>query len=84
MSDNFFAPAQNQRRWVRDRFAAIYDGREWGHFRRRDNVNDVMVEAPYDHEDAGRWESRSESVWVHSSGMEFSSLDDAAAWWQSG
>lgn len=78
-----FSPASNQRRWVRGNNAAIFDGRQWGYFRRRDVIEDVMVEAPYDHEDAGRWVSQSVSVWVHSSGMQFDSLADAQAWWQS-
>ena len=76
-----FAPAPNQRRWVRDCLAAIRGRRGWVYFVRIDRVERIMVDAPYDHNDSGQWERRCRSVWQCSSvGAEFASLDDAAAW----
>ena len=76
-----FAPAPNQRRWVRDRRAAIRGSRQWVMFVRVDRVERIMVDAPYDHESVGEWERRCRSVWqCPSVGAEFPCLDDAAAW----
>jgi hypothetical protein len=76
-----FAPAPGQRRWVRDWQAAIRGRRGWVHLIRVDQVVSVMVEAPYDHNDAGQWERRCFSRWqCPSVGAEFPSLAAAAAW----
>lgn len=76
-----FAPAPGQRRWVRDRHAAIKGRRQWVRLIRVDRAVSVMADAPYDHNDAGRWERRCVSVWqVPAVGAEFASLREAAAW----
>lgn len=76
-----FSPAAGQRCWVRDRAAAIRGRRQWVHFVRVDRSHQVMVEAPYDHNDSGQWERRCRSVWqCPSVGAEFPRLADAAAW----
>lgn len=76
-----FSPAPGQRRWVRDRHAALLGRRQWVRLIRVDRPMDVMVEAPYDHNDAGAWERRCVSVWqVPAVGAEFASLAAAAAW----
>jgi len=78
-----FAPAPGQRRWVRDQRAAVFapaQGR-WVHFVRIDQPVAVMVDAPYDHADAGAWQRRCRSCWQHPpTGACFAALDDAAAW----
>lgn len=79
-----FSPAPGQRRWVRDSQAAIRGRRGWVHFIRVERVDCVMVDAPYDHNDAGQWERRCRSVWqCPSVGAEFPSLNQAAAWVES-
>lgn len=76
-----FAPAPNQRRWVRDRHAAIRGRRQWVRLIRVDRISAIMADAPYDHNDAGQWQRRCVSVWqVPAVGAEFASLADAAAW----
>jgi hypothetical protein len=76
-----FAPAAGQRRWVRDRHAAIRGRRQWVRLIRVDRRGLFMVEPPYDHNDSGQWERRSVSVWqVPSVGAEFASLAAAEAW----
>jgi hypothetical protein len=76
-----FYPADDQRRWVRDRHAAIRRDRQWIRLIRIDRVDRVMVDAPHDHEDSGRWMRQSASVWaIPAVGASFASLDDAAEW----
>lgn len=76
-----FAPAPQQRRWVRDRHAAIRGRRQWVRLIRVDRAVSVMADAPYDHNDAGRWVQQRYSVWqVPAVGAVFPSLDAAAAW----
>jgi hypothetical protein len=76
-----FAPAPNQRRWVRDRHAAIRGRRQWVRLIRVDRSVAVMADAPYDHNSSGAWQRQSVSVWqVPCVGAEFPSLADAAAW----
>lgn len=79
-----FSPAPGQVRWVRDRHAAIRGHRQWVHFVRVDQPEQVMVDPPYDHESVGVWERRCRSVWQCSSvGASFRSLNDAYGWVQS-
>ena len=77
-----FQPAQNQRRWVRDRNAFIRsEGGQWFHFVRVDQVVEHMVCAPYDHDDAGRWASSVQSYWRSDvMGVSFPSIRDAVQW----
>jgi hypothetical protein len=78
-----FCPAAGQRRWVRDRRAAIRGHRGWVHFVRVDQPHQVMVEAPYDHESVGEWERHCRSVWqCPAVGASFPSIAAAAAWVQ--
>jgi hypothetical protein len=82
MTNPQFQPAQNQRRWVRDRQAFIRaQGGQWFHFNRVDVRHERMVDAPYDQDDVGRWESCVESYWRSDAlGISFHRLQDAVAW----
>jgi hypothetical protein len=76
-----FAPVAGQRRWVRDRHAAIRSRRQWVRLIRVDRPVAVMADAPYDHNDAGQWVQQSVSVWqIPCIGASFPSLAAAAAW----
>jgi hypothetical protein len=76
-----FAPSQNQRRWVRDRFARIRGRRGWVHFVRVDRPVSIMIDAPWGHEDVGEWERRSVSIWqCPCVGAEFASIAEAVQW----
>ena len=77
-----FQPAPNQRRWVRDRQAFIRsEGGQWFHFTRVDVVTEHMVEAPYDHNDVGRWASTVQSYWRCAvTGANFASIREAVQW----
>lgn len=75
-----FSPASNQRRWVRGNTAAIRGRNAWVFFHRNDHIENVMFDAPYDHNDAGEWRTESRSFWVASVGVRFNSLDSAQEW----
>ena len=76
-----FSPAPGQPRWARGRHAAIRGQRQWVRLIRIDRLSSAMVDAPYDHNDAGAHVRQSVSVWqIPCVGASFSSLRDAAAW----
>ena len=81
---NSFFPASNQQRWVRGNFAAIRNRRgAWIHFQRNDVVSHQMIDAPYDHNDSGVYQSQSRSFWnCPSAGAQFASMNDAWNWVQ--
>lgn len=77
-----FSPASNQQRWVRDRQAAIRNRRgNWIHFNRIDRIENVMIDAPYDHNDSGAFSSSSRTFWYcESVDASFNSMNDAYNW----
>ena len=75
-----FNPAPNQRRWVRDRQAAIWFSGQWIHFDRVDQRMERMVDPPYDHNDVGVWQDYVISVWrcsIMGREVEFSNIRQA-------